>query len=81
MIPIIIGLPMEICTGRRLDVTHLLKANKGKYIGAYGKVTAYEWRIEQQTGGALHAHGNLYGSGILMSCTDGFMSKAFAIRL
>ena len=61
MCDIIIGLPIKNCTGRRLDVSHLLKVNKGKFIGAYGKVTAYEWRIEQQTGGALHAHGNLYG--------------------
>ena len=59
---IIIGLPLDHYTGRRANVDRLLSTNKNKYIGPYGRVTAGLMSIEEQSGGSLHGHANLFGS-------------------
>ena len=59
---IIVRLPLDHFTGRRMNVDRLLKQNVDKYIGAYGFARAALAVMEDQEGGSLHMHGHIFGT-------------------
>ena len=59
---IIVRLPLNDFTGKRINVDRLLEKNREKYIGAYGFATAAYAVSENQEGGSLHAHGHIHGT-------------------
>ena len=59
---IIVRLPLNDFTGKRINVDRLLEKNREKYIGAYGFATAAYAVTENQEGGSLHAHGHIHGT-------------------
>ena len=58
---IICGIPLSRFTGRRTNVDRLLSKNRNGYIGAFGRLKAVYSVTEEQTGGALHMNGQLFG--------------------
>ena len=59
---IIVRLPLDHFTGRRMNVDRLLKQNADKYIGAYGFARATLSVMEDQENGGLHMHGHIFGT-------------------
>ena len=58
---IICGIPLSHFTGRKTNVDRLLSKNRNGYIGAFGRLKAVYSVTEEQTGGSLHLHGQLFG--------------------
>ena len=58
---IICGMPLSHFTGRKTNVDRLLSKNRDGYIGAFGRLKAVYSITEEQTGGSLHMHGQLFG--------------------
>ena len=58
---IIAGIPLSDFTGKRANVDRLLFANRGKYIGVFGKLHAAYGVIEAQSSSSLHTHFHLWG--------------------
>ena len=58
---IICGIPLSHFTGRKTNVDRLLSKNRSGYIGAFGRLKAVYSVTEEQTGGSLHMHGQLFG--------------------
>ena len=58
---IICGIPLSHFTGRKSNIDRLLSKNQSGYIGAFGKLKAVYSVTEEQTGGSLHMHGQLFG--------------------
>ena len=58
---IICGMPLCHFTGRKTNVDRLLGKNKDGYIGVFGKLKGVYAITEDQTGGSLHMHGQLFG--------------------
>ena len=58
---IICGIPLSHFTGRKTNVDRLLSKNQSGYIGAFGRLKAVYSVTEEQTGGSLHMHGQLFG--------------------
>ena len=58
---IICGMPLSHFTGRKANVDRLLSDSRDGYIGAFGKLKAVYAVTEEQTGGSLHMHGQLFG--------------------
>merc|ERR1711951_294238 len=58
---IIWGMPLSHFTGRKTNVDQLLSKNRDDYIGAFGRLKAVYSVTEEQTGGSLHMHGQLFG--------------------
>ena len=58
---IICGMPLSHFTGRKTNVDRLLSKNRDGYIGAFGRLKAVYSVTEEQTGGSLHMHGQLFG--------------------
>ena len=59
---IIVHLPLDHFTGRRMNVDCLLQQNFDKYIGAYGFARATLSVMKDQEGGSLHMHGHIFGT-------------------
>ena len=59
---IIVRLPLDHFTGKRMNVDRLLQQNADKYIGAFGFARASYAVTEDQEGGALHMHGQILGT-------------------
>ena len=58
---IICGMPLCHFTGRKSNVDRLLTKSQDDYIGVFGKLKAFFAVTENQTGGSLHMHGQLFG--------------------
>ena len=58
---IICGMPLSHFTGRKTNVDRLLSKNRDCYIGAFGRLKGVYSVTEEQTGGSLHMHGQLFG--------------------
>ena len=58
---IICGMSLSHFTGRKTNVDRLLSKNRDGYIGAFGRLKAVYSVTEEQTGGSLHMHGQLFG--------------------
>ena len=58
---IICGIPLSHFTGRKTNVDRRLSKNRSGYIGAFGRLKAVYSVTEEQTGGSLHMHGQLFG--------------------
>ena len=58
---IICGMPLSHFTGRKTNVDRLLSKSRDCYIGAFGRLKAVYSVTEEQTGGSLHMHGQLFG--------------------
>ena len=58
---IICGIPLSHFTGRKSNIDRLLSKNQSGYIGAFGRLKAVYSVTEEQTGGSLHMHGQLFG--------------------
>ena len=58
---IICGMPLSHFTGRKTNVDRLLSKSREFYIGAFGRLKAVYSVTEEQTGGSLHMHGQLFG--------------------
>ena len=58
---IICGMPLSHFTGRKTNVDRLLSHTRNGYIGAFGRLKAVYSVSEEQTGGSLHMHGQLFG--------------------
>ena len=58
---IICGMPLDYYTGRKTNVDRLLSESQSNYIGAFGRLKAVYAVTEDQTGGSLHMHGQLFG--------------------
>ena len=57
---IIAGIPLSDFTGKRANVDRLLFANRGNYIGVFGKLHAAYGVIEAQSSSSLHTHFHLW---------------------
>ena len=58
---VICGMPLSHFTGRKSNVDRLLSESRDGYIGAFEKLKAVYAVTEEQTGGSLHMHGQLFG--------------------
>ena len=58
---IICGIPLSHFTGRKTNIDRLLSRSRDGYIGAFGKLKGTYAVTEEQTGGSLHMHGQLFG--------------------
>ena len=58
---IICGIPLSHFTGRKTNIDRLLSRSRDGYIGAFGKLKGIYAVTEEQTGGSLHMHGQLFG--------------------
>ena len=58
---VIAGIPLNDFTGKRANVDRLLYANKGKYVGVFGRLNANYGVIEAQSSSSLHTHFHLWG--------------------
>ena len=58
---IICGIPLSHFTGRKTNIDRLLTKTRSGYIGAFGRLKAVYSVTEEQTGGSLHMHGQLFG--------------------
>ena len=58
---IICGMPLCHFTGRKTNIDRLLSNSQDGYIGVFGKLKAVYAVTEDQTGGSLHMHGQLFG--------------------
>ena len=58
---IICGVPLDYYTGRKSNIDRLLSGSQSHYIGAFGRLKAVYAVTEEQTGGSLHMHGQLFG--------------------
>ena len=58
---VIAGIPLDHFTGKRANVDRLLYANKGDYVGVFGRLTANYGVIEAQSSSSLHTHFHLWG--------------------
>ena len=58
---IICGVPLDYYTGRKTNIDRLLSGSQSHYIGAFGRLKAVYAVTEEQTGGSLHMHGQLFG--------------------
>ncbi|SVE30995.1 uncharacterized protein METZ01_LOCUS483849, partial [marine metagenome] len=58
---IICGMSLSHFTGRKTNVDRLLSKNRDGYIGAFGRIKAGYSVTEEQTGGSLRMHEQLFG--------------------
>ena len=58
---VIAGIPLNDFTGKRANVDRLLYANKGDYVGVFGRLHANYGVIEAQSSSSLHTHFHLWG--------------------
>ena len=58
---IICGMPLDHFKGRKANVSRLLSENQDGCIGVFGNLKGVYAVTEDQTGGSLHMHGQLFG--------------------
>ena len=58
---IICGITLSHFTGCKSNVDRILSKTRSRYIGAFGRLKAVYSVTEEQTGGSLHMHGQLFG--------------------
>ena len=74
---IICGVPLDYYTGRKTNIDRLLSGSKSDYIGVFGRLKAIYAVTEEQTGGSLHMHGQLFGMVDQRVLTRWIHDKAF----
>ena len=78
---IIAGIPLNDFTGKRANVDRLLFANRGNYVGVFGKLHAAYGVIEAQSSSSLHTHFIYGGIWIIRLLSSGCTMMNFASRL
>ncbi len=58
---ILVKLPIEDFSGRRIDINRLISKYQTDNIGVFGHITAAFGILEEQASGNLHYHGLLFG--------------------